>query len=318
MAKIFLTRKIPNAGLNLLKSAHDVKVFSDEVNPDKEQIINYANKVDALITLLSDEIDEEIINSCKNLKIIANYAVGYDNIDLDAARRNEIYVSNTPGVLTEATADLTWTLLSAMARRIVEADKYLRELKFDGWSPELMLGKSIYAQTLGIVGFGRIGRAVAKRAHGFDMKVLYNKRSRLSNKEEEQLNIKYAKLDELLNNSDYITINASLNESTHHLIGKNEFQIMKDNAVLVNTGRGSIVDEDALANALINNQIFGAGIDVYENEPEVNPKLLKLNNVILTPHIGTATTDARNKMAVMVAKNVIKVLEGKTPINRVT
>jgi len=159
---------------------------------------------------------------------------------------------------------------------------------------------------------------VAKRAHGFDMKVLYNKRSRLSNKEEEQLNIKYAKLDELLNNSDYITINASLNESTHHLIGKNEFQIMKDNAVLVNTGRGSIVDEDALANALINNQIFGAGIDVYENEPEVNPKLSKLNNVILTPHIGTATTDARNKMAVMVAKNVIKVLEGKTPINRVT
>lgn len=317
MSKVFLTRKIPDKGLELLKRKHKVSVFSDSENPNKEQLIEHAQKSDAIISLLSDEIDEEVINKSEHLKIIANYAVGYDNIDLEAAKENNIYITNTPDVLTEATADLTWTLLLATARRIVEADKFLRNLKYEGWAPELLLGQKTYGKTLGIIGFGRIGQAVAERAHGFNMEVLYNKRSPLNKNKEVELGVKYTELDRIFKKADYITINASLNESTYHLIDEKEFLEMKDNAIIVNTGRGPIINEKALVEALKNKEIFGAGLDVYEYEPEVSPELLDLDNVILTPHIGSATIKARNEMSEMVAEDVIAALEGKEPINRV-
>lgn len=317
MAKVFLTRKIPDAGIDLLNKKHEVSIFSDTESPNKQQLIKNAQDADAIISLLSDEIDEEVINKCEHLKIIANYAVGYDNINLEAAQKNNIHVSNTPGVLTEATADLTWSLLLATARRIVESDKFVRNLKFEGWGPELLLGRKIHGKTLGIIGFGRIGQAVAKRAHGFNMEILYNKRTPLDKNEESKMGVKFAKLEKLLVDSDFITINASLNESTYHLIDEREFEKMKDNAIIVNTGRGPIINENALVKALKQNDIFGAGLDVYEYEPEVTPELLELDNVILTPHIGSATSNARNEMAEMVAKDVLAVIEGKEPINKV-
>ena len=317
MAKVFLTRKIPDIGIDLLKKNHEVSIFSDSNNPNKKQLIENAQNADAIISLLSDEIDKEVINKCNNLKVIANYAVGYDNIDLKAAQENNIVVTNTPGVLTEATADLTWTLLLAAARRIVESDKFVRNLKFDGWGPELLLGRKTHGKTLGIIGFGRIGQAVAKRAQGFNMNILYNKRTPLDQAEESKLGVEFAKLDKLLKDSDFITINASLNDSTYHLIDEKEFKKMKDNAIVVNTGRGPIINENALVKALKQKEIFGAGLDVYEEEPKVNPELLELDNVILTPHTGSATTYARNEMAEMVAKDVLAVMDGNEPVNRV-
>lgn len=317
MSKVFVTRKIPDAGLDLLKDKYEVEVFSSTTNPTKEQLITKAQDADALVPLLSDEIDEEVINKCINLKIIANYAVGYDNIDLKAAKENNVFVSNTPGSLTETTADMTWTLLMAAARRVVESDKYVRDLKYDGWGPELLLGQKVYGKTIGIIGFGRIGKAVAKRAAGFNMKILYNKRTPLSDQKEKELKASYTELTDLLKRSDFVTINAALNESTYHLIDKKELEMMKSNAVLVNTGRGPIINEKVLAQALEDKEIFAAGLDVYEKEPEIYPKLLKLDNVILTPHTGSATVDARNKMAEMVAANVIAVLSGNKPLNQV-
>jgi len=317
MAKVFVTRKIPDAGLDLLKEKYEVEVFSNTKNPTKEQLIEKAKEADALIPLLGDEIDEEVINKCSNLKIIANYAVGYDNIDLKAAEENDIYVSNTPDALTETTADMTWTLLMAAARRVIESDKYVRDLKFESWGPELLLGQKVYGKTIGIIGFGRIGQAVAKRAAGFDMEILYNKRTPLSDKEEKELKASYADLPDLLKRADFVTINAALNESTYHLIDKEELKMMKSCAVLVNTGRGPIINEKVLAEALADKEIFAAGLDVYEEEPEVHPKLLELDNVVLTPHTGSATVDARNKMAEMAAANVIAVLSGSKPVNQV-
>ncbi|SRR6056297_143509 len=317
MSKVFVTRKIPDAGLDLLKDKYEVEVFSSTTNPTKEQLITKAQDADALVPLLSDEIDEEVINKCINLKIIANYAVGYDNIDLKAAKENNVFVSNTPGSLTETTADMTWTLLMAAARRVVESDKYVRDLKYDGWGPELLLGQKVYGKTIGIIGFGRIGKAVAKRAAGFNMKILYNKRTPLSDQKEKELKASYTELTDLLKRSDFVTINAALNESTYHLIDKKELEMMKSNAVLVNTGRGPIINEKVLAQALEDKEIFAAGLDVYEKEPEIYPKLLKLDNVVLTPHTGSATVDARNKMAEMVAANVIAVLSGNKPLNQV-
>lgn len=317
MPKVFITRKIPDTGLEMLKEKYEVEVFSDSTNPTKEELINKAKEADAIVSLLSDPIDREIIEKCNNLKVIANYAVGYDNIDLDAAKENSISVTNTPDVLTQATADLTWTLLLSAARRIIESDKFVRNLKYKGWGPELLLGQRTYGKTLGIIGFGRIGRAVAQRAKGFNMDVLYNKRTPLDKKEENKLDAAYAELNELIESSDFIAINASLNESTYHLIDKPELKKMKETAVIVNTGRGPIINEKELANALINKELFAAGLDVYEKEPEIYRKLLELDNVVLTPHTGSATTYARYKMSEMVAGDVIAVLEGREPNNKV-
>ncbi len=315
--KVFLTRKIPEDGIRILKEANlDIKIFPEDRIPTKEEIIEGAKDADALISLLTDKIDAEIMDAAPNLKVIGNYAVGYNNIDVEYAKKKGIVVTNTPGVLTDATADLAFALILAAARRVVEGDKFMRDGKFKGWAPMLLLGKDVWGATLGIIGAGRIGQALGIRAKGFNMKILYYSRKR---KEEFEMatRAKYVELDELLRESDIISIHVPLTEDTWHLIDKREFEIMKDGAILINTSRGEVVNEEAMIEALKSGKLFAAGLDVYYNEPNVNPELYKLKNVVLTPHIGSATESTRRKMAEMVCSDVVRVLKGEEPINRV-
>jgi len=313
MAKIFLTRRLPDEGIELLKE-HELEIYGGDAPPSKEEIIEGVRGKDALICLLTDRIDGEVMDASSRLKIIANYAVGYDNIDVGEATKRGILVTNTPGVLTETVADLTWALLMAIARRIVEGDKFMREGKFKGWAPKLLLGTDVYGKTLGIIGAGRIGRAVAKRAKGFNMKVLYYSRRR--NEEiERECNAKFVDLHTLLKESDYVSLHLPLTDETYHLIGEKELKMMKPTAYLINTARGKCVDEKALVRALEEGWIRGAALDVFENEPQLTPELKKLDNVVLTPHIGSASYETRSRMAVMVAENVIAALNGKIPPN---
>ncbi len=313
--KVFITRRIPEKGLNLLAEECEVVVNPEDRPLSKEEIIKGMEDAQGLIPLLSDPIDAEVIESNPQLKVISNYAVGYNNIDVEVATEKGIMVTNTPGILTETTADLTFALLMAAARRIVESDKFTRVGKFSGWAPELMLGTDLHGKTLGIIGFGRIGQAVARRARGFEMKVIYNKRNPLSSEEEQELNAEYRDFEGLIKEADFITINAPLNDSTYHLFNKDVFKWMKDSAILINAGRGPIIDETALVEALESGEIAGAGLDVYEEEPEVNPGLVKLDNVVLTPHTGTGTVETRDKMAVMAAENLTAGLKGNRPPN---
>lgn len=312
--KIFVTRKIPEPGLNILRKKHTIKVFPYDRVPTKDEIIKGLKGKDGLLCLLSDTIDEDVIKSEPNLKMIASYAVGYDNIDVHAATKRGIPVSNTPDVLTDATAEMAWALLFSAARRIVEGDRFTREDKFKGWGPLLMLGKDVTNKTLGIIGAGRIGTAFALKSKGFIMKVLYHSRNQneILNKE---LNAKKVGLFELLKKSDFISLHVPLNAKTHHLIGEKELKMMKNTAVLVNTSRGPIVNEKVLTKALKEKWIFAAGLDVYENEPYVSEELKKLDNVVLQPHSASATIDSRTKMAIMAAENMIAGLKGEIPPN---
>jgi glyoxylate reductase len=313
MAKIFLTRRLPDEGIELLKE-HELEIYEGDAPPSKEEIIEGVKEKDALICLLTDRIDGEVMDASSRLKIIANYAVGYDNIDVEEATKRGILVTNTPGVLTETVADLTWALLMAIARRIVEGDKFMREGKFKGWAPKLLLGTDIYGKTIGIIGAGRIGRAVARRAKGFNMRVLYYSRRR--NEEiEKECNAKFVDLHTLLKKSDYVSLHLPLTKETHHIIGEKELKMMKPTAYLINTARGKCVDEKALVKALEEKWIRGAALDVFENEPQLTPELKKLDNVVLTPHIGSASYETRSRMAVMVAENVIAALKGEMPPN---
>jgi glyoxylate reductase len=314
MKRVSITYKIPEAGVNLLKNEYEVWINPKDKLLTKDELKELAKGTEALITMLADPIDEEVLSQGKNkLKIVANYAVGYNNIDIDKAKELGIYVSNTPDVLTETTADLTWSLMLAVARRIVEADKFTREGKFDGWKPEFFLGTDVYGKTLGIIGCGSIGQAVARRAKGFDMKVYYYQRHRLSSEMEEDLNISYLPLDELLKVSDFISLNVPLTEKTYHLLDREKLSLIKKDAFVINTARGPVIDEKALYEKLKNKEIGGAALDVYENEPKLTPGLADLKNVVLTPHIGSATHETRNKMSLMVAKDVIKALKGQVP-----
>lgn len=302
---IYITSEIPEKGLEILKKEFEIKTNNLGKSLSKNELIAEAKEADAILPLLSDEIDAQVMDQLENLKVIANYAVGYNNIDVQAATKRNIIVTNTPDVLTETTADLTWGLLLAAARRIVETDKILRNGNFEGWAPKVLLGKEVNHKTLGIIGLGRIGKSVAKRAQGFNMKVLYNKRNQLDEKTEEKLDVEYRDFENILKEADYISINTPLNESTYHLFGAKEFSLMKNDGILINTGRGPIINEKELVKALENEEIGGAGLDVYENEPEVEEGLLKFENVVLTPHIGSATYQARNKMAELAAKGAI-------------
>ncbi|MCD6331411.1 MAG: D-glycerate dehydrogenase [Thermoplasmata archaeon] len=313
MAKIFITRRLPEGGLRLLKE-YELEIYEGDAPPSKEEIIEGVKDKDALICLLTDKIDAEVMDSAPNLKIIANYAVGIDNIDVEEATKRGILVTNTPGVLTETVADLAWALLMAIARRIVEGDKFMREGKFKGWAPLLMLGSDVYGKTIGIIGAGRIGSAVARRAKGFNMRILYYSRKR-NEKLEEECNAKYVDLETLLKEADFVSLHTPLTEETYHMIGEKELKMMKPTAYLINTARGKCVDENALVKALKEGWIKGAALDVFENEPAIHHELKKLDNVVLTPHIGSASYETRSKMAVMVAKNVIAALEGKLPPN---
>ena len=312
--KIFITRKIPDLGLELLKKRYEI-----EINPynrvlTKKEIIKGLEGKDGLLCLLTDDIDKEVISSESKLKMIAGYSVGYDNIDVKSATKLKIPVSNTPRILTNATSEMAWALLFSVARRIVEADKFTRAGKFAGWDPLLMHGKDITGKTLGVVGTGRIGSSFAMKSKGFNMKILYvdGKKNKAL---EEELNAKKVDLERLLKESDFISLHVSLNPDTYHLIGEKQFKMMKKTAIIINTSRGPVVDEKALAKALKEKWIFGAGLDVYEKEPEITKELIHFDNVALQPHSASATTDSRNGMAIMAAENMIAGLERKIPPN---
>lgn len=257
------------------------------------------------------------MDSAPHLKIIANCAVGVDNIDLPYAKKKGILVTNTPGVLTEATADLTWALIMATARKIPQSDRFTRERRFKGWSLDLFLGQDITGKRLGIIGMGRIGRAVARRAQAFRMEAVYFDPNPLPPQEEKILRAVFLPLDDLLSTSDIISIHASLTAHSYHLLSAEKLKLLKPNAILVNVARGPIIDEEALAEALSKGEIWGAGLDVYEREPRVHPKLLTLDNVVLLPHIGSATYETRLRMAMMAARNLIQGLRGERPDNLV-
>lgn len=312
MAKIFMSRRLPEKGIEMLKE-HELDIYEGDAPPDKQEIIERVKNKDILISLLTDPIDKDVISVSPTLKMIANYAVGYDNIDVKEATKRGIVVTNTPGVLTETVADLTWALILSIARRIVEGDKFMRQGKFKGWAPLLMLGGDVYEKTLGIIGAGRIGKAVAKRAKGFRMNIIYYSRHR--NEEIENIGAKYVSFNDLLRQADFISLHVPLTNETYHMIGRNEFKMMKKTAYLINTSRGKCIDEEALHEALKNGEIAGAALDVFENEPYVNENLKKLDNVVLTPHIGSASLETRTKMAVMVAENVLSFLKGEIPPN---
>ena len=316
--KVFVTREIPEKGLEMIREYYEVEVWGEYTPPPRDVLMKKAGEVDALVTLLTDKIDKELLDNAPRLRIVAQYAVGYDNIDVEYATEKGVYVTNTPGVLTDAVADLTWALILALARRIVEADKFIRSGDYwktgTGWHPMMMLGVDVAGRTLGIVGIGRIGRAVARRAKGFEMKILYYDIRRLPEDVEKELGARYVDLDTLLKESDIVTLHVPLTRATYHMIGERELKLMKPTALLINTARGAVIDTEALVRALREGWIAGAALDVFEQEP-LPPEhpLTKFNNVILTPHIGSATVETRNKMAELVAENLIAFYKGKVP-----
>ncbi len=316
--KVFVTREIPERGLSKIREYFEVDLWTDEAPPPKEVIIERVRDVDALVSLLTDPIDAEVFDAAPKLRIVSQYAVGYDNIDVKEATKRGIYVTNTPGVLTETVADFTFALMLAVARRVVEADKYVREGKWKvAWHPLMMLGSDVYGRTLGIVGMGRIGSAVARRAKGFGMRILYYDSVRREELERE-LGAEFVDLDRLLEESDYVSLHVPLTPETYHLIGEEQLRKMKPTAFLINTARGKVVDQKALYRALKEGWIAGAGLDVFEQEP-ISPDdpLLKLDNVVLAPHAASASHETRSKMAEMVADNLIAFLNGKVPPNLV-
>jgi len=301
----------------LLLKNYEISGNNEDRFLSKEEIIKGARDASALISLLSDRIDSEVISSLPKLKVIANYAVGYNNIDIEEAKRRKIRVTNTPGALTDATADLTMALLLATSRRIVEGDRLVREHKFEGWKPGLLKGPALKGKILGIIGMGRIGKAVAGRAKAFGMNILYHNRKPLLQSEEEELCVKHVSLEELLKSSDFISLHVPLMGETYHLLNEKRLSLLKPEAIIINTSRGAVIDEKALIKALKDGKIAGAGLDVYEEEPFVPQELIDLPNVVLLPHLGSATNEARREMAIMVGRNVAAVLEGKEPPNPV-
>ncbi len=311
---VLCTHKIPETGLNVLRKTMKVKIL-DEHLPIDSQLQKLLPKADFLVPLLSVDITDSMMDLALSLKGIANYAVGYNNIDIEAAKKRNILVTNTPDVLTDATADLVWGLILSVTRRIVEGDIICRDNAFPGWLPEYQLGFEVTNKTLGIVGLGRIGTAVAKRAVGFDMKIIYHSRTR-KHKLEQHHNLTFKeKLDDLLREADIISLNIPYTPETHHLIRKRELSLMKPSAYMINTARGRIINEKDLINALKNRVIAGAGLDVFYDEPSIPQELRELQNTVLTPHIGSATTQARNAMARMVADNILAIEQGEQPPN---
>jgi glyoxylate reductase len=317
-ASIYITRKLPASIIQKLSAHFHVRMWDkeDSVVP-RDVLLREIEEVDGLLCLLTDQIDQEVISKAKNLKVISNLAVGYNNIDIPAASQKGIIVTNTPGVLTETTADLTFALIMTAARRITEASDFLRNGQWDAWSPMQLTGQDIYGATIGIIGLGRIAEALVRRAKGFDMRVLYYNRTRKPGKETE-LDIEFADFHSLLKESDFVCILVPYHPELHHMIGKNELALMKKEAILINTARGGLVDEAALFDALKQNQILAAGLDVFEEEPvPLDHPLLTLPNVVTLPHIGSASVNTRLKMASLAAENIANVLQGIEPVTPV-
>jgi len=316
--KIYITRKIPDVAFELLeKEGFEIIYNEKEEGASKDEIVKGASGCDGLITLLSDKIDKSLLKKLDSIKIISNYAVGYNNIDLDYCRQKNIIVCNTPDVLTHAVADLGFALLMAVARRIPESDRFVREGKFKGWEPKLLRGRDVYGMSLGVIGAGRIGSQVLKRGTGFDMRLLYNATSPKESLEKD-LRARFVTKEEIAGESDFIVLCTPLTGQTYHIVDKEFISNMKKDAILINIARGPVVDEKELIRALKENRIAGAGFDVYENEPEVPDELKELDNVVLLPHTGSSTFKSRDDMALLCARSIVNYLKyGNIPENRV-
>jgi glyoxylate reductase len=312
--KVFLSRRIYQAAMDKIQETAELEVWPAETAPPYEILVEKVSQADGILIMREDKIDAALLEKTARLRVVSTMAVGYDNIDIGAATRLRIRVGYTPGVLSETTADLAFSLLMAAARRIVESDRYVREGRWQYWSPNLMLGQDIHKATLGIIGLGRIGLEMAKRARGFEMKVLYYNRTRKTAEEEKKWGVEYASLKDLLACADFVSLHVPLNKETRHLIGTKELGIMKPSAILINTARGSVVDQSALYLALKKQQIRAAALDVFESEPvTVDDPLLKLDNLVITPHIGSASSATRSQMALIAAENLLAGLRGENP-----
>lgn len=308
-----MSREIPQPGLALLREHCEVEVWPHDRAPTREELIAHCSGKDALVCLLTEKVDAQVLAAAPSLKIVANVAVGFDNLDVAAATAAGVVMSNTPGVLDDTTADLAFALLMAVARRLVEADRLMRAGGWGGWGIMQLLGHDVHHAKLGIIGFGRIGRGVARRARGFEMQVSYHDAQRVAPEVEREFAATFVPLERLLQESDFVSVHVPLLPQTHHLIDAAALRMMKQSAILVNTSRGPVVDEAALVEALARGVIAGAGLDVYENEPQLAPGLAALDNVVLLPHIGSASIETRGKMAVIAAENIIAFFAGRTP-----
>ncbi len=314
---VFVTKTFPGLGLDILSESCNVELHDEKEPLSPERLIEGVRGKFGILCFLSDKIDRRVIEAGRELKVIANFAVGYNNIDIEHARRKGIYVTNTPDVLTDATADIAWSLILTLTRNIIPADRYTREGRFEGWTPFLFLGTSLQKKTLGIVGMGRIGKAVAKRGRAFGMRIVYHDMRRLPDDEESSLEASFLPFDEILREADVLTLHLPLTEASRGMMGEREFAAMKKRAFLINTARGEIVDEKALVRSLLSGHLAGAGLDVYEREPGIEEELKSMDNVVILPHIGSATREVRERMGTMAVENILAVLRGEKPPNSI-
>ena len=312
---ILSTRPLFPAARTILDQHFDVDYWKPSERIPREDLLKRVADKEGLVCLLTEKVDDELLTGAPKLRIASTVSVGYDNIDVAACTKHKVVATNTPGVLDDTTADFAWTLLMAIARRLLEGDAWMRSGTWPGWDLDQLVGGDVWGKTLGVLGFGRIGRGVARRAQGFEMRVLYSDAVRASAEVEKELNAEFVDRDRLFRESDFISVHVPLLPDTRHLISKNNLEKMKRTAFLVNTSRGPVVDEAALAEALENKKIAGAALDVFEHEPKVHPALLMRKDVILTPHIASASVETRTKMAVMAANNVVALFEGRRPPN---
>ena len=311
--RVLITHKLADEAVEVARQSCDVHFTPLDRSPDAAALRQAIAGMDGLISVVTDTIDTALLEAASNLKVVATVAAGYDNVDVPAATRRGVVVTNTPGVVTESTADLAWGLLFGIGRRIPEADRYVRAGKWKEWQLMVLLGHDVHGSTLGIIGMGGIGQAVARRASGFGMTILYHNRNRLPKDMESRLGATWVELDELLQNADFVSVHTPLTAETRHLIGERELGMMKATSYLINTSRGPVIDEEAVTRALQNGWIAGAGLDVFEREPEVPQALKNLENVVLLPHIGSASVASRTRMAVMAAKSAVALLQGQRP-----
>lgn len=316
---VFVTGHIADSAINMLKEHFHVEHRNEQTAIERDELLRRVQQANALVTYLEDRIDSALMDQAPHLQAIANVAVGFDNIDIKEATSRGIIATNTPGVLTNATADLAFSLLLAVSRRIAESDRYVRAGRWKSWSADLMLGVEVAEKTLRIVGMGRIGEAVAKRARAFGMNIVYTRRAGQEN--DARLLAEYGArrvtLDQLLSSSDFISLHSPLTPQTKHMIGAKEFAMMKPSCILINTARGAVVDQPSMVKALVDRKIAGAGLDVFDGEPEVPAELIALENVVLTPHIGSATYETRQRMAEMAAAGLIQIFQGHLPDNAI-
>src|SRR5437867_12878594 len=309
--KVYVTRPVFDGAIDRLRREFEVELSTEDRILPKQELIAHLGDKDGALTLLTDAIDLELLQSTPRLKVVANFAVGFNNVAVDSATQLGVIVTNTPGVLTETTADFAWTLLMAAARCVVEADKFARAGKFKAWGPKMFLGHDVYGKTLGLVGLGRIGQSVARRAAGFSMRVVFHDSEPIPEEVIKDLGVTRVPLNELLRISDFISLHVPLFPETHHLLNDKTFALMKPNCIVINTSRGPVIDEKALVRAVRGGKIAGAGLDVFEREPDIEPELFEMENIILAPHIASASHETRLRMCMMAADNLIAALKGE-------